>query len=115
LAELQSISVPTQRQASISEWSQLQWSSIQSWLSPILRDAPLEITLVGDVDYAEAYNNLTTYWGSQAHQRRSVPIISNYSDTQRLIVVPSMITGQYQLVVNWFADSLLWVWWPYHE
>ena len=82
-------------------------NQIEAWLRPVLRDAPLEINLVGDIDLEETQRLLERYFGGE--QRKSIaspspkPVSFPRGETLRLSAPDS--SGKAMLTLAWKTDD----------
>ena len=90
----------------LAPWQQVQQielDQIERWLRPVLSGAPLEITVVGDVDPQEAAKLVARYFGAEQRQEAAVPPLSavSFPAGQKRFVPVATAISKAMVAVAW--------------
>ena len=86
------------REYGLAPWPQVQrieLEQIAQWLNPVFTKAPLEISLVGDIDPVQAEKLVTKYFGAEQRQEEAIPPLAPLSfpaGQKKIIPVPTGIS-----------------------
>ena len=103
---------PQRRSASLSEAEWMHVGAAKAWLTPILETAPIELSVVGDVDPALAGDLIAAYFGS-LDKRPPVPVTPDLTADGALAAWSGVAPAHMRMTVNGSVPrAMVYAAWP---
>ncbi|MBA3686797.1 MAG: insulinase family protein, partial [Planctomycetes bacterium] len=103
---------PARRPATAEEAAAARFAAVRAWLDPYLRDAPLTLTIVGDIDLASTRELAVAYAGSLPVRRKG-RVVVDPTVAGALARAPAMPAGEHRLdIPGTVPRAVISVAWP---
>jgi len=91
--------LPQRRAATLPEAQALTMDAVREWLAPVLANAAIELSIVGDVDEEQAAALSAAYLGSLS-ERRPLRVTPELAAPGALQPVPAIMSGDHRVTVD---------------